>query len=89
MACFDGNYPIPLPEEARLGKHLLEDLVRAPERTPAVDVSGAASGDPGPISAPDPVAHEGLETTPERAGARIGYLDTLPEWGAAAALDRP
>ncbi|GAA1870243.1 amidophosphoribosyltransferase [Pseudonocardia ailaonensis] len=23
-ACFDGEYPIPLPEEARLGKHLLE-----------------------------------------------------------------
>ena len=56
MACFDGDYPIPLPEEARLGKHLLEDLVRAPEVTPAVDVSGAASGDPGPVSTPDPVA---------------------------------
>jgi amidophosphoribosyltransferase len=50
-ACFDGDYPIPLPEEARLGKHLLEDLGRTPERTPAVDVSGAASGDPGPVSA--------------------------------------
>jgi amidophosphoribosyltransferase len=56
MACFDGNYPIPLPEEARLGKHLLEDLVRAPEQTPSIDVSGAASGDPGPIAVPDPVA---------------------------------
>ena len=28
-ACFDGDYPIPLPAEARLGKHLLEGLVRA------------------------------------------------------------
>jgi amidophosphoribosyltransferase len=58
MACFDGDYPIPLPEEARLGKHLLEDLVRTPENTPAVDVSGAASGDPGPVSVPpaEPVA---------------------------------
>jgi amidophosphoribosyltransferase len=56
-ACFDGDYPIPLPEEARLGKHLLEDLVRAPGHTPSVDVSGAASGDPGPVSVPaDPVA---------------------------------
>ncbi|MDN5749264.1 MAG: amidophosphoribosyltransferase, partial [Pseudonocardia sp.] len=35
-ACFDGEYPIPLPDEARLGKHLLEG------------VSGSASGDPGP-----------------------------------------
>jgi amidophosphoribosyltransferase len=26
MACFDGTYPIPLPDDARLGKHLLEDL---------------------------------------------------------------
>ena len=23
-ACFDGHYPIPLPEDARLGKYLLE-----------------------------------------------------------------
>ncbi len=73
MACFDGDYPIPLPEEARLGKHLLEDLVRAPERTPAVDVSGAASGDPGPTSAPSVPSD----------------LATLPSWGAAGALDRP
>ncbi|WP_461145745.1 amidophosphoribosyltransferase [Salinifilum aidingensis] len=26
MACFDGQYPIPLPEEAQLGKHLLESM---------------------------------------------------------------
>jgi amidophosphoribosyltransferase len=50
-ACFDGEYPIPLPEEARLGKHLLEKLV-----PPVLDdgvgeqVSGAASGDAGPLS---------------------------------------
>jgi amidophosphoribosyltransferase len=43
-ACFTGEYPIPLPEEARLGKHLLEDLA-VPE-----NASGAASGDPGPLS---------------------------------------
>ncbi len=60
-ACFTGDYPIPLPEEARLGKHLLEDLVRAPDRTPAIDRSGAASGDPGPVSMPpaDPAAADG------------------------------
>jgi amidophosphoribosyltransferase len=28
MACFDGNYPIPLPEETQIGKHLLEGLER-------------------------------------------------------------
>ncbi|MBW0118011.1 amidophosphoribosyltransferase [Pseudonocardia abyssalis] len=47
-ACFDGVYPIPLPEEARLGKHLLES-VPVPD-VPGTDVSGAASGDPGPVS---------------------------------------
>jgi amidophosphoribosyltransferase len=26
MACFDGKYPIPLPDEALIGKHLLEGL---------------------------------------------------------------
>jgi amidophosphoribosyltransferase len=26
-ACFDGNYPIPLPDEANLGKHLLEEII--------------------------------------------------------------
>ncbi|MCX6467077.1 MAG: amidophosphoribosyltransferase [Pseudonocardiales bacterium] len=45
-ACFDGEYPIALPEEARLGKHLLEVSLDVP----APDVSGAASGDAGPIS---------------------------------------
>ena len=82
-ACFDGDYPIPLPEEARLGKHLLEDLVRAPEMTPALDVSGAASGDPGPL------AGEGREAPPAHEPARPGYVPTLSSWGAASALDRP
>ncbi|NMH98657.1 amidophosphoribosyltransferase [Pseudonocardia sp. K10HN5] len=55
-ACFDGEYPIPLPEEARLGKHLLEELsgdalpARPAAEEPVPDVSGAASGDAGPLS---------------------------------------
>ena len=47
-ACFDGEYPIELPEEARLGKYLLEGLSDGVETSD--DVSGAASGDPGPVS---------------------------------------
>ncbi|MBK0866088.1 amidophosphoribosyltransferase [Saccharopolyspora sp. HNM0986] len=31
-ACFDGHYPIPLPEEARLGKYLLENSSEETER---------------------------------------------------------
>jgi amidophosphoribosyltransferase len=57
MACFDGDYPIALPAEAQLGKHLLENLT-----VPSVlggdtgagvadTVSGAAPGDPGPLRA--------------------------------------
>jgi amidophosphoribosyltransferase len=52
-ACFDGEYPIPLPDEARLGKHLLEKLtvpVEMADSAVAEAVSGAASGDPGPLS---------------------------------------
>jgi amidophosphoribosyltransferase len=55
MACFDGDYPIPLPEEALLGKHLLEQLTVPAEMGGdlgagvADTVSGAAGGDPGPL----------------------------------------
>jgi amidophosphoribosyltransferase len=55
MACFDGDYPIPLPEKARLGKHLLENLAVPADMdgdigaAVADTVSGAASGDPGPL----------------------------------------
>ena len=35
-ACFDGNYPIPLPPSEAIGKHLLEDL-HAVERGVAGD----------------------------------------------------
>jgi amidophosphoribosyltransferase len=45
-ACFDGDYPIPLPEEARLGKHLLEELA-GPQPVSAGPASDAAS----PLSA--------------------------------------
>jgi amidophosphoribosyltransferase len=38
-ACFDGEYPIPLPESALLGKHLLEEL---------------AAGEPSGYVVPDP-----------------------------------
>ena len=75
MACFDGDYPIPLPEEARLGKHLLElGVPDAAEAGVADTVSGAASGDPGPL----------------RTGPRIGRRTLLSVgYGAEDALRRP
>ncbi|NHD16358.1 MULTISPECIES: amidophosphoribosyltransferase [Actinopolyspora] len=38
-ACFDGQYPIPIPEEDRLGKHMLEDSdgARSEESSGAAD----------------------------------------------------
>jgi amidophosphoribosyltransferase len=34
-ACFDGNYPIALPEDERVGKYLLEEIADSPERAVA------------------------------------------------------
>jgi amidophosphoribosyltransferase len=36
-ACFDGEYPVDLPEESVLGKHVLEGLGKAEERMTAMD----------------------------------------------------
>ena len=44
-ACFDGAYPIPLPDEARLGKHLLEKLA-VPEAAPDAPPSDAERAEP-------------------------------------------
>ena len=46
MACFDGTYPIPLPDEARLGKHLLEDLGGIPHRSLSATVPPRRCTDP-------------------------------------------
>jgi amidophosphoribosyltransferase len=44
-ACFDGNYPIPLPEETQIGKHLLEGIERgvAGSAAPVVPAGYGAS----------------------------------------------
>ena len=50
-ACFDGEYPIPLPEDVRLGKHLLEDIIaESSEVTPPVVTAGY--GPTGALSQP-------------------------------------
>ena len=40
-ACFDGVYPVSLPEPELLGKHLLEPTLMVPDR--ALDVDGLAA----------------------------------------------
>ncbi|WP_243741923.1 amidophosphoribosyltransferase [Actinomycetospora succinea] len=79
-ACFSGEYPIPLPSDAMVGKHLLED------------VTGASCGDGGTGG---PVVHTGHSTNgagmpreTERSGGRPDMLGT-PGYGAEDALSRP
>jgi amidophosphoribosyltransferase len=43
-ACFDGKYPIPLPDEASLGKHLLEDIIKENDSGTSVTASYGAAG---------------------------------------------
>ena len=53
MACFDGDYPIPLPEAAALGKHLLELTV--PDEITAgltAGITEEVTGRPGPAVPP-------------------------------------
>ncbi len=49
LACFDGSYPIPLPEESALGKHQLDSLlpVSAVPHVHHRDVEGVTVGLPG------------------------------------------
>ncbi|WP_433788389.1 amidophosphoribosyltransferase [Actinomycetospora sp. CA-101289] len=78
-ACFSGEYPIALPDDAMVGKHLLED------------VTGASCGDGG--AAGGPVVHTGRSNgtaMPAEAprGARAEMLGS-PGYGAEDALSRP
>ena len=38
LACFTGEYPVPLPDESLLGKHLLETSLQAPTHGKALPV---------------------------------------------------
>ena len=54
-ACFTGSYPVALPEDGRIGKHLFEPL--------PIDLSHSARDvDPAPVL--------GLGTTPAEAASR-------------------
>ncbi|WP_211232521.1 amidophosphoribosyltransferase [Thermocrispum municipale] len=43
-ACFDGEYPIPLPDEAKIGKHLLEDIQKGVEGANGISSPVVANG---------------------------------------------
>jgi amidophosphoribosyltransferase len=72
-ACFSGEYPIALPEEAMVGKHLLEDVTGTPcgdSGSVLHESSGSRSGVPVPVSA-------------------VPSTRTSPGYGAEDALTRP
>jgi amidophosphoribosyltransferase len=44
-ACFDGEYPIPLPADELIGKHVLEGIERGIDRTPPALASSPGGAD--------------------------------------------
>jgi amidophosphoribosyltransferase len=54
-ACFTGEYPIPLPDEALIGKHLLEDLDAASRGMDPGTVGAASAAVPSGYGAEDAV----------------------------------
>ncbi|GAA4736460.1 amidophosphoribosyltransferase [Actinomycetospora chibensis] len=64
-ACFSGEYPIPLPDEAMVGKHLLEDVTGAScgdggSGGPVVFEHGRANGTGMPLGTPGYGAEDAL-----------------------------
>jgi amidophosphoribosyltransferase len=55
MACFEGEYPIPLPDEALIGKHLLEDLDAAERSMDPGSVGASSAAVPSGYGAEDAV----------------------------------
>jgi amidophosphoribosyltransferase len=64
-ACFSGEYPIPLPDEAMVGKHLLEDVTGAScgdggSGGPVVFEHGRSNGTGMPLGTPGYGAEDAL-----------------------------
>jgi amidophosphoribosyltransferase len=43
-ACFDGKYPIPLPDDAQLGKHVLEEIISENDTAGSLAAGYGAAG---------------------------------------------
>jgi amidophosphoribosyltransferase len=86
-ACFSGQYPIALPDEAMVGKHMLEDVTGTPcgdSGNVIHEATGARSGVPVPVSAPT-VPSDGSSS----AALRLPSTRSSPGYGAEDALTRP
>jgi amidophosphoribosyltransferase len=86
-ACFDGDYPIPVPQRDLIGKHVLEGLARGAVRNAKLDA--ALDADPGAdlVSTGQVVVHNGVGPA-DPMDALLGPAAGAAA-GAADALTRP
>ena len=69
-ACFDGSYPIPIPQRDLAGKHVLEGSVRRSTRVPGSQLGGHGA-DHEHVASGQVVVHNGLATV-DRMDAVLG-----------------
>ena len=69
-ACFDGSYPIPIPQRDLAGKHVLESSDGRPARVPGSQMSGHRA-DHEHVASGQVVVHNGLATV-DRMDAALG-----------------
>jgi amidophosphoribosyltransferase len=87
-ACFSGEYPIEIPQQDLIGKHVLEGLARNARSGP-VERAGATPGQLTTHNADHDHTTEGI-TVVHNGLASVDPLDALlPGAGAADALQRP
>jgi amidophosphoribosyltransferase len=82
-ACFSGEYPIALPDEAMVGKHMLEDVTGTPcgdSGNVVHEGTGTRSGVPVPVNA---------AAVPPDGSSRLPAHRSSPGYGAEDALSRP
>jgi amidophosphoribosyltransferase len=81
-ACFDGQYPIPVPQRDLIGKHVLEGLARGAVRNARLDAALDTDTNADRVSTGQVVVHNGV--------GPADPMDAMLEGaGAADALTRP
>ena len=81
-ACFDGEYPIPVPQRDLIGKHVLEGLARGAVRNARLDAALDTDTNADQVSTGQVVVHNGVGPA-DPMDALLGGA------GAADALTRP
>jgi amidophosphoribosyltransferase len=86
-ACFDGDYPIPVPQRDLIGKHVLEGLARGAVRNAKLDAALDADSGADLVSTGQVVVHNGVGPA-DPMDALLGPAAGAAA-GAADALTRP